>query len=92
MWNSGIVGVADNVIVEYNLNAAGDQLVGEKIIDKDNAHFHDPTTAVLHNDALYVISNSCLTPYNNNQESVEGIDAQLGSVVILVYALQRAEK
>jgi hypothetical protein len=90
-WNNSIIGVADNVIMQYDLNPAEDQLIGEKIIDQNNEHFHDPTTAALYDNKLFVISNSYLTPYNNNKESVAGIDDQLGPVVILVYGLEHRD-
>jgi streptogramin lyase len=75
----------DNAVVEYILNAACDSIVGEKIIDRGNALFHDPTTAAMYKGTLHVIANSYLTEYNQNKASTKGIENQLGSVVLLAY-------
>jgi DNA-binding beta-propeller fold protein YncE len=94
-WNNKIIGVyngaetnADNAIVEYSLNARGDQVTGERIIDTGNNFFHEPTTAALYANKLYVLANSYLAAYNANKESVKGIENKLGSVTILVYNLK----
>ncbi len=94
-WNNTIVGVynsapdnKDNAIVQYSLNDAGDKITSEKIIDKGNELFHEPTTAALLGNKLYVIANSYLTAYNANHESVKGIEDKLGPVAVLVYELK----
>ena len=33
-WNNTIIGVADNAIMQYQLNTEGDQIVSETIIDE----------------------------------------------------------
>lgn len=88
-WNNTIIGVGDNAIVQYFLNEKGDQIVREKIIDEKNSLFREPTTIALYNRKLYAIANSNLAVYNKNDESVKGIEDQLGPVVILVYPLER---
>jgi len=94
-WNNAIVGVynsaadnKDNAIVQYSLNDAGDRIISERIIDKGNELFHEPTTAALLGNKLYVVANSYLTAYNANHESVKGIEDKLGSVTVLVYELK----
>ena len=94
-WNNSIIGIYngaqsndDNAIVRYSLNNAGDKIVSEKIIDKGNKHFQEPTTAAIFGNKLYVIANSYLAAYNINKESVKGIEDKLGSVIILVYFLK----
>jgi streptogramin lyase len=94
-WNNTIIGVyngaeknSDNAIVQYFLNDEGDKIINEQIIDKGNALFHEPTTAAVLGNNLYVLSNSYLAAYNANKESVAGIENKLGSVTILVYKLK----
>ncbi|HEV8505697.1 MAG TPA: SMP-30/gluconolactonase/LRE family protein [Chitinophagaceae bacterium] len=94
-WNNTIIGVynsaaenKDNAIVQYFLNDAGDKIISEKIIDKGNDLFHEPTTAALMANKLYVLANSYLTAYNVNHESVKGIEDKLGPVSVIVYELK----
>jgi hypothetical protein len=94
-WNNTIIGVyngaeknSENAIVQYFLNNEGDKIIDERIIDKGNDLFHEPTTATVLRDKLFVLSNSYLTAYNINKESVAGIEDKLGSVTILVYRLK----
>jgi sugar lactone lactonase YvrE len=94
-WNNHLIGVyngaktdKDNAIVQYALNNSGDKIVSEKIIDKGNALFHDPTTAAVLGNKLYVLANSYLGAYNANKESVKGISDKLGPVTVLVYELK----
>ena len=61
----------------------------EKIIDKGNELFHDPTTAAILGNKLYVLANSYLGEYNANKESTQGISDQLGPVTIIVYELKK---
>jgi hypothetical protein len=70
----------DNAIVQYSLNEAGDKIINERIIEKGNELFHEPTTAALLGNKLYVVANSYLTTYNANHESVKGIEEKLGPV------------
>ncbi len=94
-WNNNIIGVyngaktnKDNSILQYALNDSGDKIVNEKIIDKGNELFHDPTTAAIVGNKLYVLANSYLGEYNANKESAKGISDQLGPVTVLVYELK----
>jgi sugar lactone lactonase YvrE len=94
-WNNHIIGVYNgaatnkgNAIVQYSLNDAGDKIVNEKIIDKGNEFFHDPTTAAIVGNKLYVLANSYLGEYNANKESAKGISDKLGPVIVLVYELK----
>ncbi|WP_217602173.1 SMP-30/gluconolactonase/LRE family protein [Chitinophaga sp. GbtcB8] len=98
-WNNSIIGVyngaktnKDNAVVQYSLNNSGDEITGEKIIDKGNELFHDPTTAAILENKLYVLANSYLGEYNANKESAVGISGQLGPVTVLVYELSRNVK
>lgn len=94
-WNNSIIGVyngaesnKNNLIIQYFLSDDGDKIINEWIIDKGNELFHEPTTADLLNDKLYVLANSYLAAYNENKESVKGIVDKLGSVIVLVYSLK----
>jgi DNA-binding beta-propeller fold protein YncE len=94
-WNNSIIGVyntaetnKDNAIVQYILDPAGDKIVSQKIIDTGNELFHEPTTAAVYGNKLFVLANSYLGAYNANKESVEGIADKLGAVTILVYDLK----
>lgn len=94
-WNNSIIGVyngaesnKNNLIIQYFLNDEGDKIINERIIDKGNELFHEPTTAALLNDKLYVLANSYLAAYNENKESAKGIEDKLGSVTVLVYDLK----
>lgn len=86
-WNNSIMGVADNMIIQYGLDKEGNELVTEKVVDEGNAVFRDPTTAAVFSNKLYVVANSYLAAYNKNQESTKGIENELGSVIVLVYDL-----
>ena len=74
--------------MQYFLNEPGDAIIHEKVIDKGNDLFHEPTTAALRENKLYVVANSYLSAYNANHESVKGIEDKLGPVTILVYELK----
>lgn len=94
-WKNTLIGVynvaknnADNAIVQYKLNEAGDKIIEERIIDKGNLQFKEPTTIDIANGFLYVLANSHLAVYNANKESVKGVEQQLSPVVILKYKLQ----
>ena len=94
-WNNNIIGVyngatdnKDNAIIQYSLNERGDKIISEKVIDKGNELFHEPTTAALLENKLYVVANSYLSAYNTNHESVKGIEDKLGPVTVLVYELK----
>ncbi len=87
-WNNSIIGVADDVIMQYELDEDDNRITGERVIDKTNKHFHDPTTAALLSGKLYVLANSYLSAYNENKESVGGIENKLGHTVIVVYHLK----
>lgn len=94
-WNNSIIGVyngaesnKENAVVQYSLNSTGDKIISEKIIDKGNELFHDPTTAAVVGNKLYVLANSYLTEYNANKESAKGIADRLGPVVVLIYKLK----
>lgn len=87
-WNNSIIGVTDDAIMQYQLNATGDTIVTERIVAKKNPFFHEPTTAALLANKLYLVANSNLAAYNENNESVKGIEDKLNSVVVLVYKLK----
>lgn len=76
-----------NAIVEYTLDPGLGSIVSEKIIDRGNKLFHDPTTAAYFKQQLYVIANSHLTEYNNNKTSTAGIENQLSPISLLVYGI-----
>ncbi len=95
-WKNTLIGVynvaknnADNAIVQYKLNEAGDKIIEERIIDKGHSQFKEPTTIDIANGFLYVLANSHLAVYNANKESVKGVEQQLSPVVILKYNLQQ---
>jgi streptogramin lyase len=97
-WNNNIIGVyngaadnKDNAIIQYSLNEKGDKIIGEKLIDKGNELFHEPTTAAFLENKLYVVANSYLNAYNTNHESVKGVEDKLGPVTLLVYELKGNE-
>src|SRR4030095_3941984 len=86
-YNNSIIGVyntaesnKDNAIVQYLLNDGGDKIINERIIDQGNELFHEPTTAAISGDKLYVLADSYLAAYNANKESVKGIEDKLGPV------------
>lgn len=83
-----IIGIAEEGILQYQLNPTGDQILSVHTIDRDNKYFREPTTAALLANRLYVVANSYLSTYNENGESVKGIEEQLGSTVVLVYNVE----
>lgn len=95
-WKNSIIAVhngektdKDNSIQQYWLNEAGDKIIKEEQLDKGNEFFHSPTTAALRGDKLYVLANSHLRDYNNNNESAKGISDKLTPVMVLVYELKK---
>jgi len=94
-WKNSLIGIynlgqdaSKNAIVQYFLNDAGTVITGERIIDRGHPAFRQPTTASLVGNKLYVIANSNLAAFNNNKESVTGIDDQLTPLTILIYELK----
>jgi DNA-binding beta-propeller fold protein YncE len=94
-WNNSLIGIynvakdnSGNAVVQYFLNEKGDEIIDEKIIEKGNPYFKEPTTAAIVNNTLYVLANSHLGNYNANKESTRGIEEQLTPVVILKYRLK----
>jgi len=95
-WNNTLIGVYNtggkrttNAIIQYVLNENGDRIIEERIIDKGNPNFKEPTTLDIADDTLYVVANSHLYNYNANKESIKGIENQLSPLVILKYKLKR---
>lgn len=86
--SNSIIGVADEGTIQYQLNAENDQIISEKFIDKSNSHFHDPTTAAIFSNKLYLLATSYLSVYNQNHESTKGVEDKLGPVEIVVYDLK----
>jgi len=87
-WKNSIVGVADAEIMQYSLDRESDNIISEKAIDTANNLFRDPTTCAILGDELYVVANSYLSAYNQNGESVKGVEEKLGPVVVLKYRLK----
>jgi len=94
-WNNSLIGVhnigenrSTNTVIQYQLSPEGDRIIGEKIVDRGNAAFHEPTTSALVNNKLYVLSNSHLASYNANKESTAGIVDKLSPVAVIIYSLQ----
>ena len=65
----------------------GDAIIKEEIFEKGNPHFHEPTTAALSANYLYVLANSHLATYNANKQSTSGKESLLKPVTILRYKL-----
>jgi len=94
-WNNSLIGIhnvggnrSTNTVVQYTLNEQGDKIIAERIIDRGNASFHEPTTAALVKNKLYVLANSHLASYNANKESTAGIVDKLSPVAVIVYSLR----
>jgi sugar lactone lactonase YvrE len=85
----GVYNAADsqsqNAIIEYTLTESRDSIASERVMERGNKHFHDPTTAAAASGKLYVIANSYLTEYNGNKGSTRGIEDKLGPVTLLLY-------
>lgn len=76
-----------NLVIKYTLNEKGDAIIKENIIEKGNAHFHEPTTAALSGNYLYVLANSHLATYNANKQSTKGKESLMKPVAIVRYKL-----
>jgi sugar lactone lactonase YvrE len=87
VYNAGRGGYPSNAIVQYTLDEKNERIVSEKIIDKGNPAFADPTTAAKLGKKLYVIANSHLDQYNANKEKVDGIEMDLKPLRIVVYGM-----
>ena len=94
-WNNSLIGVFNNsndrskhCVVQYMLDESGTKIVSEKIIDKGNEWFYEPTTATILGNRLYVLANSHLGFFNANKESTVGIEDKLTPVVVIVYELK----
>ncbi|HEX2532769.1 MAG TPA: hypothetical protein VHK69_03480 [Chitinophagaceae bacterium] len=75
-------------LVQYRLNPAGTAITGETLLDRGAPYFHEPTTAALYGDRLYVLTNSHLALYNANKESTAGKVDQFLPVVVAEYRLK----
>lgn len=87
VYNAGQGGYPTNGIIRYTLDEKKQRIVSESIIDRGNAAFADPTTAVKSGNKLYVIANSHLDHYNANKESIIGIENKLTPLKLVVYRL-----
>ena len=76
----------NNAVVQYILDPSGTKIIEERIIDKGNVHFHEPTTLAVANKHIYVLANSHLEAYNKNRQSVSGIENKLIPPVIILYS------
>jgi sugar lactone lactonase YvrE len=87
VYNAGKDGYPSNAVVKYTLDEKRQQIISEKVIDKGNTSFADPTTAAKFNNKLYVIANSHLEQFNANKETVVGIEKALTPLKLVVYGL-----
>jgi sugar lactone lactonase YvrE len=87
IYNIGKGGNTSDAVVKYKLNKKRNFILSERIIDRGNAVFADPTTAAKYRNKLYLISNSHLDEFNKNKETVNGIESKLTPLKILVYKL-----
>lgn len=95
LWKNTIIGVynigddpSKNTVIQYTLSADGKSITGERYIDRGHPAFHEPTTAALSGNRLYVLANSHLSAYNANKESVKGVEDKLTPVTVVVYELK----
>ena len=87
VYNAGKARESDAVI-RYQLDQKEQRIESEKLLDRGNKNFVDPTTAAIHKNKLYVIANSHLDQFNKNKESVSGIEDALLPLKLLVYDLK----
>ena len=87
VYNAGRGGYPSNAIVQYSLDEKKEKIISEKIIDRGNPVFADPTTAAKSGKKLFVIANSHLDQYNANKEKVEGIEKDLKPLMLVVYEM-----
>ena len=87
VYNAGRGGYPSNAIVQYSLDEKKEKILSEKIIDRGNIVFADPTTAAKMGKKLFVIANSHLDQFNANKEKVEGIQKDLRPLTLVVYEL-----
>ena len=95
LWNNTLIGIynlgedrSKNTVIQYTLSPDGSTITGERYIDRGHAAFHEPTTAALSGNKLYVLANSHLATYNANKQSVTGVEHKLTPVAIVVYELK----
>jgi hypothetical protein len=88
VYNVGMGGYPSNTLVQYTLDDKKEKIVSEKIIDRGNPVFADPTTAVKLGKKLYLIANSHLDQYNANKEKVAGIEKDLKPLMLVVYEME----
>ena len=95
IWNNTLIGVynlgpdrSKNSVIQYMLSKDGTTITSERFIDRGHSSFHEPTTAALAGNHLYVLANSHLATYNANKESVIGVETKLTPVAIVRYDLK----
>jgi hypothetical protein len=95
-WNNTLIGVynggdsrADQALVQYHLDVAGEKIKGETLLDKGHAAFYEPTTAALAGNKVYLLANSHLALYNQNKTTTAGIEDKLLPPVVVVYELKK---
>lgn len=95
-WGDKLYGVyngakknSDNAVVEYMLDEKAERIVSETVFAKGHAAFYEPTTLAILANKLYLLANSHLGYYNENKESVTGIEDKLKPVTVLIYDLKK---
>ena len=85
VYNAGRSGYPSNAVIKYTFDKKRHQIISEKIIDRGNTAFADPTTAAKFGNKLYVIANSHLDQFNANNETVVGIEKKLTPLKVVLY-------
>lgn len=93
-FNNSLIGIFNtgndrsrNTVVQYDLDANGNAITAERILDRGHPAFYEPTTAALVGNKLYVLANSHLASYNANKQSVKGVENKLTDVAVVIYEL-----
>lgn len=93
-WKNTLIGIYNNsddrttnAVVQYFLDATGENIIHEQLLDKGNPAFYEPTTAALSGDTLFLLANSHLALYNANKTTTKGIEAKLLSPIVIQYNL-----
>ncbi|MEI9943483.1 MAG: hypothetical protein WDN26_04615 [Chitinophagaceae bacterium] len=87
VYNAGKEGYSSNGVIKYTLDKKRKRVISEKVLDRGNPAFADPTTAARFRNKLYVIANSHLSQYNANKETVKGIENVLTPLKLVLYKL-----
>ncbi|MGZ5286677.1 MAG: SMP-30/gluconolactonase/LRE family protein [Flavisolibacter sp.] len=76
---------ADPIIIQYQLDEKGQNIIQETPLIKSDPSFAQPTTLSVGGNHVYILANSHLGIFNENNQSVKGREQEFKPLTILRY-------